>query len=111
MPTQFKFNHSEGEKLRIRLKMDWEGGLMGYLGYGIPYTLEHNFPLYFSILRELDRKHHGLYNKKQRLFIEDVSNLIEMYLRTENDEDTFQGDLNDYNYILSTDPPDLNKNS
>ena len=109
------------EKLRLRLKIMWEGGLSGYIDYGVARCLHQKFKEEFDEIFKLDKEIYELekieqfnknVNKKRRAFkilIHKLTSKIEKYLdgnidffnMSSIDSKEYEGvDLNDYNYIL-----------
>ena len=109
------------EKLRLRLKIMWEGGLSGYIDYGVARCLHQKFKEEFDEIFKLEQELHELQklekwdknrNKKRTTFkilIYKLTSKIEIFLdgnidsmnMNSIDSKEYEGvDLNDYNYIL-----------
>ena len=93
---------NEYEKIRLRLKIMWEGGLSGYIDYGVASVLYNKFKKEFD---EIDDS----YKKSNNKLIKNLEKQIEIYLggniKSMNmwsiDTKKYNDiDFNDYNYIL-----------
>ena len=101
---------NEYEKIRLRLKIMWEGGLMGYIDYGVASCLYNRFKEDFDKIYYYDNLKQTKTNAKQlKLKIEELTLKIETLLdgniKTMNMSSIKQEqynniDLNEYNYIL-----------
>ena len=93
---------NEYEKIRLRLKIMWEGGLEGYIDYGVATCLYNKFQKQFD----------ALYKKRSNKKIIDLKHDIEQFLDGNIDSMNMKSidfnkynalnfDVNDYNYILN----------
>ena len=98
------------EKIRLRLKIMWEGGLMEYIDYGVASCLYNRFKEDFDEIYKYDKLKQTKKNMKElKLKIEKLTLKIETLLdgniKTMNMSSIKQEqynniDLNEYNYIL-----------
>ena len=94
---------NEYEKIRLRLKIMWEGGLRGYIGYGVASCLYMKFKEYFDKIS--DDPYKRSYNKIVKLLEKKIENYLGGNIKSMNmwSIDTKQYsdiNINDYNYIL-----------
>jgi len=92
MPFQ---NFNDYEKERLRLKIEWEGGLRSYIDYGISKYLYDEFKNEFDEIFEIKR-----YTKRKNRLVNLLERKIGDFLTIENKDGLKDVDLNDYNYIL-----------
>lgn len=90
------------EKERLRLKINWEGGLFPhYIDYGVSKALYNIFENDFDTLyKYLEKKR---LSKNDRKKILEIENRIMTYLEPVDEESLKDIDLNPYNYILEVD--------
>ena len=92
---------NEYEKIRLRLKIMWEGGLEGYMEYGVASCLYNKFEKQFD----------DLYKNRSDKRIQNLKHDIEQFLDGNIDSmnmnsidfskyNTLNINFNDYNYIL-----------
>ena len=92
---------NEYEKIRLRLKIMWEGGLSGYIDYGVASCLYNKFEKQFD----------DLYKNRSDKRIQNLKHDIEQFLDGNIDSmnmnsidfskyNTLNINFNDYNYIL-----------
>ena len=92
---------NEYEKIRLRLKIMWEGGLEGYMEYGVASCLYNKFEKQFD----------DLYKNRSNKRIQNLKHDIEQFLDGNIDSmnmtsidftkyNALNINFNDYNYIL-----------
>ena len=92
---------NEYEKIRLRLKIMWEGGLEGYMEYGVASCLYNKFEKQFD----------DLYKNRSNKRIQNLKRDIEQFLDGNIDSmnmtsidftkyNALNINFNDYNYIL-----------
>lgn len=110
---------NEYEKIRLRLKIMWEGGLSGYIEYGVAHCLYIAFMEDFKNIYRIEDEIELLKKQNKKVTRKVIKTLIlarnkleaklEVYLggniqswnMKSIDPSTYEGvDLNDYNYIL-----------
>jgi hypothetical protein len=88
--------YTEVEWARLKAKMDWEGGLIGFMNYGIPTRLYNEYKNEFDeIYKFIDKKK---YTKKQNQLIVALELQIESHF---TDKVYSDDDLNAVNYVFS----------
>ncbi len=100
-------NLNEYEKIRLRLKIMWEGGLSGYIDYGIASCLRSKFKEEFDEILLLQEKSKIKSNKKIKELTKKIEtfldgNIKSMNMNSINMKNYKEVNLNDYNYILET---------
>jgi hypothetical protein len=91
-------DYTDVEKTRILLKLNWEGGLLGYMSYGIAPRLYLKFKDefdYFYSKEDLIRSNHKKLTKQFKEFKEIINN----YLTVPNVKYT-DDELNAVNYVF-----------
>ena len=92
---------NEYEKIRLRLKIMWEGGISGYIDYGVASCLYNKFEKQFD----------DLYKNRSDKRIQNLKHDIEQFLDGNIDSmnmtsidfskyNALNINFNDYNYIL-----------
>ena len=88
--------YTEVEWARLKAKMDWEGGLIGFMNYGIPKRLYNEYKNEFDeIYKFIDKMK---YTKKQNQLIVTLELQIESHFA---DVVYSDDELNQVNYIFS----------
>lgn len=93
-------DYNNVEKARCLMKMEWEGGLLGFMNYGLPRRLYLKFKdeledIYDSIEKKKTKKEKTLFQTK----VNALECKITEYLKT--DEEFTDNELNDVNYIFT----------
>ena len=95
---------NEFEKIRLRLKIMWEGGLIGYMEYGVAKCLYIQFKEDFDDLYKYEnppkRKVHKLTRKIETFLDGNITsmNMQSIDMKKYNESGI---DFNDYIYILA----------
>ena len=92
---------NEYEKIRLRLKIMWEGGLEGYMEYGVASCLYNKFEKQFDDLYK-NRSDKRIQNLKHDIeqFLDGNIDSMNMTSIDFSNYNTLIINFNDYNYIL-----------
>ena len=92
---------NEYEKIRLRLKIMWEGGLEGYIEYGVASCLYNKFK------NQFDQLYKKISNQKLLNLKHDIEQFLDGNIDSMNMNsidfskyNTLNINFNDYNYIL-----------
>ena len=96
---------NENEKIRLRMKIMWEGGLRSYIDYGVAHVLYKQFQNDFDMIDDP-------YKKRNNKLVSNLEKKIEIYLKGNIKSMNMMSidtkkivelgiDINDYNYILN----------
>ena len=88
-------DYTDVEKERLKLKIKWEGGLLGYCDYGIAKRL------YLKFENEFDKAYIKKYDKWNKTKIKHLEPQVMNYLNDRKYQKTYtDSELNDVNYIF-----------
>ena len=86
------------EKARLKLKIEWEGGLENFLHWGIPTRLKDIYKTEVdAVIQIIDKK---VWTKKQKAVLYDLSNKIDLLLKDVDAEKYTDDELNSVDYVL-----------
>jgi hypothetical protein len=86
------------EKARIKLKMEWEGGLKGYMSYGVSKELYDNFKDEFDKVYAFYER--DKYTKEQKTSLKTLESKLEEFFKDIDPKIYSDDELNSVNYIL-----------